>query len=331
MDIGNYERIDREPRRRTQPADLRPLPSETKQAPASGDKVAILFILQTLFALILTSALILAVNGYLGHTEGVLPHERTDDIAVQTLSELYETYFSDFSLAEDTFSSLFPSHSGEESTVSGEEESHVPVEEEEKPEQESSAPSFDGEETADDDTISLRAESDSPAYTALFSPTTSAFGLSGSLAIPGSVTLAPILTTAQAVSPLSNWDMNTVSSPFGYRYHPISGNVDFHGGIDIPAPSGTPIRAVFPGTVVETGYSDIFGNYILLEHTTGTQTRYCHCSRLAVSEGIRVRAGETIAYVGSTGVSTGSHLHLDLLINGLYADPCWLFRSPFSR
>lgn len=313
MDIGNYEHIDREPRRRSFPEELREYSEEDETRKADSDKVALLFILQTFFALVLTSALVLASNGYLGDVQGVLPNEQTDDIASQTLSDIYGKYFPDADSVEDALSSILPKFSD-----NGEDD------------EESSQPQTSDEEEAhleeDTETALLSAKEQNKPLPLL--PTSSSIELSGELVLPASVTLAPVVTTAKAVPPLANWDISAVSSAFGYRKHPISGKIDFHSGIDIPAASGTAICAVYPGTVAEVGYSDIFGNYIVLEHTTGTRTRYCHCLSIAAAEGSRIRAGETIAFVGSTGVSTGSHLHLDLIVNGLYADPLWLFCSP---
>lgn len=111
-----------------------------------------------------------------------------------------------------------------------------------------------------------------------------------------------------------------LSSPFGMRKHPITGKPDFHTGVDFAAPLNTPIGAAWPGVVVETGESQIYGHFVTLDHG-GYQTRYCHCSTVAVKVGMRLRQGETLAYVGNTGVSTGPHLHFELIINGKAANP----------
>ncbi|MEA5135660.1 MAG: M23 family metallopeptidase [Candidatus Fimivivens sp.] len=111
-----------------------------------------------------------------------------------------------------------------------------------------------------------------------------------------------------------------LSSPFGVRKHPITGKPDFHTGIDLAAPLNTPIGAAWPGVVVETGTSQIYGNYVTLDHG-GYQTRYCHCNTVAAKVGMRLRQGETLAFVGNSGVSTGPHLHFELIINGKAANP----------
>lgn len=107
-----------------------------------------------------------------------------------------------------------------------------------------------------------------------------------------------------------------VSSSFGWRVHPIDGDWRFHSGIDLAYEIGTPIPALFAGQVVRCGdYGDGYGYQILLYHqATDTFTRYAHCSALYVSLGDYVDAGATIAAVGSTGDSTGSHIHLEYIV-----------------
>jgi len=131
----------------------------------------------------------------------------------------------------------------------------------------------------------------------------------------------PVIVSAKGSYPV----YGTVTSPFGYREHPIWGKEEFHKGIDIAAPAGSDIFSAYPGEVIEKGFSQIYGNYIKIEHSTGVQTVYCHCSKIIADEGTVVREGERIALVGSTGVSTGPHLHFGLIINGRYADPMSIF------
>ena len=140
--------------------------------------------------------------------------------------------------------------------------------------------------------------------------------------IPENVVTAPVVTTAAARYPA----YGMVTSRFGLREHPISGAADFHTGLDIAAPLGASIYAVFPGEVAEIGTSDVYGNYIRLTHSGGLETIYCHCSQILAPEGAIVRAGERIAEVGSTGISTGPHVHLSVLLDGSYLDPLELFR-----
>lgn len=108
----------------------------------------------------------------------------------------------------------------------------------------------------------------------------------------------------------------TITSRFGARSR------DNHKGIDIGAPKGTPIKAAASGTVVHSGNkNDGYGNYIILSHGNGVQTYYAHCSELLVSKGQSVEQGQVIAKVGSTGISTGNHLHFEVRINGVAQDP----------
>ncbi len=114
-----------------------------------------------------------------------------------------------------------------------------------------------------------------------------------------------------------------VSSVFGMRYHPILGRWREHRGIDYAAATGTPVRTVGDGVVIFAGRRGSYGNLVEVAHVGGMITRYAHLSRYArgTRPGSRVRVGETIGYVGSTGLSTGPHLHFEMLVNGRYADP----------
>ncbi|MDR0293146.1 MAG: M23 family metallopeptidase [Oscillospiraceae bacterium] len=112
-----------------------------------------------------------------------------------------------------------------------------------------------------------------------------------------------------------------LSSPFGYRIHPVYGDWRFHYGIDIANKSGTPIAAFADGTVAATGVSPSYGNYLLVEHEGGFVTLYAHCKKITVKAGQKVSMGQTVAAVGSTGVSTGPHLHFELRLGGAFLDP----------
>ena len=108
----------------------------------------------------------------------------------------------------------------------------------------------------------------------------------------------------------------TITSRFGVRSR------DNHKGIDIGAPKGTPIKAAASGTVLHSGNkNDGYGNYVILSHGNGVQTYYAHCSELLVSKGQSVEQGQVIAKVGSTGISTGNHLHFEVRINGVAQNP----------
>ncbi|MBI2715067.1 MAG: M23 family metallopeptidase [Rhizobiales bacterium] len=112
-------------------------------------------------------------------------------------------------------------------------------------------------------------------------------------------------------------------SPFGIRRHPILGYTKMHTGVDWAAPTGTPIYASGNGTIEKEGWESGYGKYIRIRHTNGYETAYGHMSAFArgIEEGKRVRQGQVIGFVGSTGLSTGSHLHYEILVNGRFIDP----------
>lgn len=112
-----------------------------------------------------------------------------------------------------------------------------------------------------------------------------------------------------------------VSSKYGYRYHPITGQYKFHSGVDLAAPRGTAIYAAYKGVVASAGYNSSMGNYVMINHGNGLYTIYMHASVLNVSEGDTVSTGQKIAEVGSTGSSTGNHLHFTVRKDGEYVDP----------
>ena len=114
-----------------------------------------------------------------------------------------------------------------------------------------------------------------------------------------------------------------MTSSFGYRVNPITKKRNFHTGIDIAAAAGTPILAAFEGTVEKVGLSSYYGNFVLLNNGNGIKTFYGHCMSLLVRQGKRVKAGEAIALVGSTGASTGNHLHFEIQIKNVNVNPQW--------
>ena len=123
----------------------------------------------------------------------------------------------------------------------------------------------------------------------------------------------------------------SISSEYGYRTNPISGAYALHTGVDIAADEGTGIVAAYNGVVKSTGVGDKSGNYVLMQHSDGSETLYCHCSEILVSEGSVLNAGEVIALVGSTGWSTGPHLHFEIHRDGNSVDPLTVLKVTDSR
>lgn len=115
--------------------------------------------------------------------------------------------------------------------------------------------------------------------------------------------------------------LGTVSSEFGTRRHPITGTVQLHAGIDIAAPTGTPVHATANGSVVFAGERGGYGLAVVIDHGYGIQTLYAHNSRLLVKAGDVVERGQPIALVGSTGLSTGPHVHYEVHVNGEPVNP----------
>ena len=113
----------------------------------------------------------------------------------------------------------------------------------------------------------------------------------------------------------------SVSSPYGYRTHPIYGYYSLHSGVDLTAPGGTPIYAVASGTVTFADYSSVNGYYVSIAHGNGFGSMYAHMTNYIVASGDYVTQGQTIGYVGSTGWSTGAHLHMELLSGGATVNP----------
>lgn len=112
-----------------------------------------------------------------------------------------------------------------------------------------------------------------------------------------------------------------ITSNYGYRIHPVYKTKKFHSGIDVGASYGSAIVAAEAGTVITATYGSGYGKYVVVSHGSGMTTLYAHCSALLVNVGDKVTRGQTIAKVGSTGVSTGNHLHFEVRINGTTTDP----------
>ena len=111
-----------------------------------------------------------------------------------------------------------------------------------------------------------------------------------------------------------------VTSRFAMREHPVTGVYKQHTGVDVSAPRGTTIMAAKSGTVIIAGRSTAYGNYVVINHGGGLTTLYAHMSKITTTKGATVSAGDKIGEVGSTGYSTGNHLHFEVRVNGAYQD-----------
>ena len=128
--------------------------------------------------------------------------------------------------------------------------------------------------------------------------------------------------TSSAEFPLEN---KNVTSEYGERKNPITNDEEIHKGIDLAALEGEYVVSAWPGKISETGLDKIYGNYIIIEHAEDFYTRYCHLSKICINENEFVNAGEIIGKVGNTGYSTGSHLHFEVIVEGINIDPMECF------
>lgn len=139
---------------------------------------------------------------------------------------------------------------------------------------------------------------------------------------PAAISAAPTFRPAKVSIPSRNpLDGAALTSGFGMRTHPVLGGRRGHKGVDLAMPTGTPIYATADGMISKAEWFSSYGLYIALEHGGNIQTRYGHLSRLNVAAGQQVRKGDLIGYVGSTGRSTGPHLHYEVRIGGLAVNP----------
>jgi murein DD-endopeptidase MepM/ murein hydrolase activator NlpD len=135
---------------------------------------------------------------------------------------------------------------------------------------------------------------------------------------------APLSAPSRPVAPVTASGLPVsgyLTSRFGPRYHPVLGMRLQHQGVDVAAPAGTPIFATADGVVARAGWAGGYGLLVALDHGGGTETRFGHMSRIAVSPGERVVRGSILGYVGSTGLSTGPHVHYEVRVNGRAIDP----------
>ena len=129
--------------------------------------------------------------------------------------------------------------------------------------------------------------------------------------------VGPETSPGQLAWPVSG----TITSPFGMRPNPFGGGMEFHQGLDIAAPTGTTVTAAASGQIISAGWYGGYGNYVLIDHGGGMSTGYGHLSQIFVSNGQSVQRGQAIGAVGSTGMSTGPHLHFEVRLAGKPTDP----------
>jgi len=140
-----------------------------------------------------------------------------------------------------------------------------------------------------------------------------------------------ILAATPAIQPVSNQDLNRIASGFGTRIDPIYKTPKMHAGLDFSAPQGTPIYATADGRIATAGHSDGgYGNHVIINHGYGYETLYGHMVRIKSRSGQKIKRGEIIGYVGSTGKSTGPHLHYEVRKGGRKLDPVYFFYNDLS-
>jgi murein DD-endopeptidase MepM/ murein hydrolase activator NlpD len=140
-----------------------------------------------------------------------------------------------------------------------------------------------------------------------------------------------LLGCTPAIQPVSNKDLSRIASGFGYRIDPVYKTTKFHAGLDFAAPQGTPIYATANGTVITAGNTgNGYGNHVVINHGYGYETLYGHMFRVKAHVGEKVKRGEVIGYVGSTGKSTGPHCHYEVHRNGDPVDPVYYFYNDIT-
>ena len=180
----------------------------------------------------------------------------------------------------------------------------------------SSTPSNDGGTSKDGGTSGGGAAESSDAPSA--ASTSPSAAQTAGFAPPAGAAAVALTVRGLPVPPLPS---GTLTSGYGYRTDPLTGARAFHRGVDIAAPAGTPVAAMLFGRVAAVGESGSLGHFIRIDHGDGVEVLYAHCSRVLAAEGAVVRAGETVALVGSTGRSTGAHLHVQVSAAGTVFGP----------
>ena len=164
------------------------------------------------------------------------------------------------------------------------------------------------------------------AYMATYVPPTTAPAATstnnGTTTSSGSTTTTTTTTTtASSATWLVPCSYTSITSPFGYRTAPTTGASTYHQGVDLDTGTGWPVYATRAG-IAYTAYGSAAGNYVTIDHQDGFKSVYMHLSGFSISNGTIVSAGQQIGLTGSTGVSTGDHLHFGISLNGVYVNPC---------
>ena len=140
-----------------------------------------------------------------------------------------------------------------------------------------------------------------------------------------------LLASTPAIQPISNKNLNRLTSGFGYRIDPLYKTVKFHAGLDFTAPQGSPIYATADGIVRTAGnLGNGYGNHVIISHGYSYSTLYGHMYRIKAKNGQRVRRGEVIGYVGNTGKSTGPHLHYEVIKGSKHLNPIYFFYNDLT-
>jgi len=140
-----------------------------------------------------------------------------------------------------------------------------------------------------------------------------------------------MLAATPAIQPVSNKDLSRIASGFGHRIDPVYKTVKMHAGLDFAAPQGTPIYATANGTITVAGNTgNGYGNHVIINHGYGYETLYGHMVKVKCSPGQKIKRGEIIGYVGSTGKSTGPHCHYEVHKNGKPLDPVYFFYNDLT-
>ena len=132
---------------------------------------------------------------------------------------------------------------------------------------------------------------------------------------------SPVYLTIKIQNPI---EKGAITSKFGYRISPITKKYSLHSGLDIASPENSEIHCVYSGVVLIADENEARGKYLVIKHSNNLITTYNHCNELLVKEGEKIKKGETIALVGSTGWSTGPHLHFEIKLNDKYINPLWV-------